>query len=92
MIPDHTTIQVRISGKGQAGIGRFSWKGLTRYATRRLRFVVHAAGWLHSMVLHRRMQTIVQNLGSPYLVGVIHKIPLIATCKRVVKTKVSVSK
>ena len=54
MIPDHTTIQVRSSGYGQAGIGRSSWKGLTRDATRRLRFIVHAAGWLHSMVLHRR--------------------------------------
>ena len=27
-------------------------KALARDATRRLRFVVHAAGWLHSMVLH----------------------------------------
>ena len=35
-------------------IGRSSWKCLTRDATRRLRFVVHAAGWLHSMVLHGR--------------------------------------
>ena len=30
------------------------WKGLTLDATRRLRFVVNAAGWLHSMVLHGR--------------------------------------
>ena len=29
-------------------------KALTRDATRRLRFVVHAAGWLHSMVYHGR--------------------------------------
>ena len=29
-------------------------KALTRDATRRLRFVVNAAGWLHSMVLHGR--------------------------------------
>ena len=50
--PDRTTIQVRSSGLGRAGIGRSSWKGLSRYAMRRLRFVVHAAGWLHSMVLH----------------------------------------
>ena len=49
MIPDHTTIQVRSSG-----FGRSSWKGLTQDATRRLRIVVHAAGWLHSMVLHGR--------------------------------------
>ena len=55
MIPDRTTIQVRSSGLGRAGIGRSSWKGLTRDATRRLRFVVHAAGWLHSMVLHGRI-------------------------------------
>ena len=55
MIPDHTTIQVRSSGYGRAGIGRSSWKGLTRDATRRLRFVVHAADWLHSMVLHGRL-------------------------------------
>ena len=27
-------------------------KALTQDVTRRLRFVVHAAGWLHSMVLH----------------------------------------
>ena len=52
--PDRTTIQVRSSGYGRAGIGRSSWKCLTRDATRRLRFVVHAAGWLHSMVLHGR--------------------------------------
>ena len=52
--PDRTTIQVRSSGYGRAGIGRSSWKGLTRDATRRLRFVVHAAGWLHCMVLHGR--------------------------------------
>ena len=52
--PDRTTVQVRYSGWGRAGIGRSSWKGLTRDATRRLRFVVHAAGWLLSMVLHGR--------------------------------------
>ena len=52
--PDSTIIQVRSSGYGRAGIGRSYWKGLTRDATRRLRFVVHAAGWLHSMVLHGR--------------------------------------
>ena len=52
MIPDHTTIQVRSSVKVRAGIGRSSWKGLTRNVTRRLRFVDHAAGRLHSIVLH----------------------------------------
>ena len=50
--PDRTSIQVRSSRYGRAGIGRSSWNGLTRNATRRLRFVVRAAGWLHSMVLH----------------------------------------
>ena len=55
--PDRTTIQVRISWQGRVGIGRSSWKGLTRDATRRLRFVVHAAGWLHSMVLHGRIRS-----------------------------------
>ena len=55
MIQDHTTIQVRSSGEGRARIGRSSWKGLARDATRRFRFVVHAAGWLHSMVLHGRL-------------------------------------
>ena len=30
-------------------------KGLARDATKRLWFVVHAAGWLHSMVLHERI-------------------------------------
>ena len=29
-------------------------KALAMDVTRRLRFVVHAAGWLHSMVLYRR--------------------------------------
>ena len=62
MIFDHTTIQVRSTGYGRAGIGRSSWKGLTRDATRRLRFVVHAAVWLHSMVLHGR-----QALQLPHL-------------------------
>ena len=42
--PHRTTIQVRSSGYGRAGICRSTWKGLTRDATRRLRFVVHAAG------------------------------------------------
>ena len=53
--PDRTTNQVRSSGKARAGICRSSCKGLTRDATRRLRFVVHAVCWLHSMVLHGRM-------------------------------------
>ena len=60
--PDRTTILVRCSGKGRVGIGRFSWKGLARDATRRLWFVVHAAGWLHSMVIHGRRHPVVRCL------------------------------
>ena len=60
--PARTTIQVRCSGYGRAGIGRFFWKGLARDATRRLRFVVHAAGWLHSMVIHGRRHPVVRCL------------------------------
>ena len=43
--PDGTTIQVCSSGYGRAV------KALTLDATRRFQFVVHAASWLHSMVL-----------------------------------------
>ena len=56
--PDRNTIQVRSSGLGRAGIGRSSWKGLTRDATRRLRFVVHTICWLHSMVIHGRCHSV----------------------------------
>ena len=49
MTPDHTAVQVRSSGKGHDGIGRSSWKGLNTGRRERLRFVVHAASWLHSM-------------------------------------------
>ena len=49
MTSGHTAFQVHNSWYGQAEIGRSSWEGLI---TRRLRFVVHAAGLLHSMVLH----------------------------------------
>ena len=52
MTPDHTVVQVRSSGRGLAGIGLSSLNGFSRDATRWLRFVVHAAGWRHSMVLH----------------------------------------
>ena len=64
MIPDHTTIQVRSSWQGRAGIGRSSWKGLTRDAARRLRFVVNAAGWLHSMVIHGRKSQLINGFGG----------------------------
>ena len=32
-----------------------------RNATRRLRFVVHAVGWLHSMVLHGRYSIVINS-------------------------------
>ena len=51
MSPDHTAVKLRRSGQGRARIGRSLWKGLN---TRRLQFVVHADGWLHSMVLNGR--------------------------------------
>ena len=54
MIPDHTAFKVHRSLLCRVGIGRSSGKALARTKTRRLRFVFHAAGWLHSMVLHGR--------------------------------------
>ena len=51
MASDHTAFQMRLSGSGRAGISRTSGDGLN---TARLRFVIHAAGWLLSMVLHGR--------------------------------------
>ena len=51
LTPDLTTCQVRRFEQGQAGICRSSGEGLNM---RRHRFVVHAAGWLHSMVHHGR--------------------------------------
>ena len=39
-----------------------SRKGLAWDATRRLRFVDHAAGWLHSMVIHARRHPVVRCL------------------------------
>ena len=50
--PDHIAFQVRSSGWGRTGIGWSSGKALTWNSTRRLWFVVYAAGLLHSMVLH----------------------------------------
>ena len=55
MIPDHTAVQVHRSGKGrvQEFLG-LPMIALTRDAKRGLWFVVHAAGWLHSIELHGR--------------------------------------
>ena len=39
---------------GCVGIGRCSWKGPNTGRHERLLFVVHAAGWQHSMLLHGR--------------------------------------
>ena len=44
MTPDYAALQVHSSGKDRAGIAQSSRKALTWDATRRLRFVVHAAG------------------------------------------------
>ena len=49
-----TTIQVRGSGLSEPELIGLPGKAVTRYATRRLRFVVNAAAWLHFMVLHGR--------------------------------------
>ena len=46
--------QVRRSGHGRARFVGLLGKTLTWDATRRFRLDVHAADWLHSMVLHRR--------------------------------------
>ena len=43
---------VRSTEYGRAGFVGLSKKALTRDATRRLRYDVLAAGWLHSIVLH----------------------------------------
>ena len=55
MTHDYTTTQVCSSGYSQARICWSSDKTLTQDATRRLRFIVHAAGWLQSMVYHACM-------------------------------------
>ena len=48
--PDHTAFQVAAMGWVKSELVRFL--GVGTDARKRLRFVVHAAGWLHSMVLH----------------------------------------
>ena len=55
MIPDDTAFQVRSSWYGRLGL---PVKALARDTTRRLRFVFHAAEWLNSMVLHRRVSVL----------------------------------
>ena len=54
--PDHIAFMVRGSGFDRAGIFvGLTGRALTRDATRSLRFVVHAAGWLqYMMMLHGR--------------------------------------
>ena len=54
MTSDYTGFQVCCSGYFGAGIGRSSWEDLSTGCREKApRFIVHAAGWLHSMVLHR---------------------------------------
>ena len=54
MLPELAAIQVRCSGYGRAEIGWVPGRTLTRYATRKLSFIIHAAEWLHSMVFMGR--------------------------------------
>ena len=49
MTPDHTSSQYAALGRVESKLFGLFCKALTRDATRRLRFVVHAAGWQHSM-------------------------------------------
>ena len=46
---------MQLLGRVESGLVSLPGKALTRDAMRRLRFVVHAASCLHSMVLHGRM-------------------------------------
>ena len=52
--PDRTTVHVRDLGRVESELVGLTAKVLARAATRRLRFVVHPAGWLHSVVLYGR--------------------------------------
>ena len=49
---DNIAFQARSCDYGRAGIGRFSWKNLNTGRHEKAPVVVHAAGWLHSMVRH----------------------------------------
>ena len=51
MTPDHTDVQMRC-GRVKSEIIGLPQNALTRDTTKRLQFVVHAASWLHVMVLH----------------------------------------
>ena len=54
MTPDRIAFWCAAPGMVEPGFVGFQGKALTRDAMRRLRFVVHAAGWLHSVVIHGR--------------------------------------
>ena len=53
MTPDHTSSRCTALGRVELELVDLPGKALTQDATRRILFVVHAADWLHSMVLHR---------------------------------------
>ena len=50
--PDHTLSRCVALRSGEPELVGLPRKALAQDATRRFRLVVHAAGWLHSMVLH----------------------------------------
>ena len=52
--PDHSTIHLCCLGTVESELVGLPAKALVQDAMRRLQFVVHAASWLHSMVLHGR--------------------------------------
>ena len=56
--PDRTTIQVSGLGRVEPELVVFLRMALSRDATRRHRFVVNAAVWVHSMVLHGRTEEV----------------------------------
>ena len=49
---DHTSVQLRSYWLGRAEIGPSSGGGVNTGRHEKVRFVVHAAGWLRTMVLH----------------------------------------
>ena len=50
MTPDHTASRCAALGIFVLELVGLNRKALSRDATRRLRFIVHAVGWFHSMV------------------------------------------
>ena len=52
MTPDHTVLLVNSSGRVKLELVGLPGRTLAQDKTRMLLFVVNAAGWLHSMVLH----------------------------------------